>query len=129
MIQCPICLKVEIDPAAHSCPREINDHRPSGATPCSASEKIGPDTPETQKAHDSFRLLPTCARIERERNMAIKTTGEWAMKYGRASRERDAYKEIIGDLQNDLMTVTADRDKLTGQLVAMLGALGIPQNA
>jgi len=33
-----------------------------------ASEMVGPDTPETQKAHDSFRLLPTCARLERERD-------------------------------------------------------------
>lgn len=34
----------------------------------SESEIVGPDTPETKKAHDAFRLLPTCAKLERERN-------------------------------------------------------------
>lgn len=42
-------------------------NRPSGETACSASV-VGPDTPETQEAHDSFRLLPTCAYLERDRN-------------------------------------------------------------
>ena len=81
MIQCPICLQVRIDPAAHSCHGEKKYHRPSDSPNCSDDL-----VPETAKCHNEscgkstldryWILMRVCERLERERNAAIKDAAD-----------------------------------------------------